>query len=580
MLRQHPADEGREIRLEVTGALQLVGELLQLLGHDGIESDVGAGDGLGGAQGPELELIAGEGHGGSAVPVRVVLGDVGQHVHADAQRPLAGVGMGGAVDDGVHHRLEIVPQEDGEDGGRRFLSAQAQVVAGEGHRRPQEVLILVHALQKGRQEEEELGVLAGGLAGLEEVFAAVRCQGPVVVLAGAVDSCEGLFMQEADETVALRHLLHHLHGELVLVAGAVGVRIDGGHLVLTGGDLVVLGLGEDAQLPELRVQVLHVIRHPGADGAIVVVIQLLAPGSLGAEEGPAGEAQVLAFHVVLPVDEEVLLLGAHLGRDPAGLGVAEEPQDAHGLAAHLVHGAEEGGLLVQGLAGVGAEDRGDAEGGVLDEGEGRGVPGGVAPGLKGGPQPAGGEGGGVRLAPDQLLARELHHDLAPAVGGDEGVVLLGGDAGHGLEPVGEVGAALLRGPLLHGLGDLVGDGEIQGRALGDAALPGGVGRGGKALSHRVLVEDQAAEELGKFFRCAHGCFPPCRRFEMGTFRLFLCAGPGKFKKANLFPIMNVCSLPPAAPAVNSRLPKKSKKIPSNFTRHFLLPGLPAPAGMW
>ena len=355
------------------------------------------------------------------------------------------------------------------------------------------------------------------------------------MLAGAVDPREGLLVQEADEVVALRHLLHHLHGQLVLVAGAVGVGIDGGHLVLAGGHLVVLGLGEDAQLPKLGVQVLHVLRHPGADGAVVVVVQLLAPGGLGAEEGPPREAQVFPLHIVLPVDEEVLLLGAHLGRDPAGLGVPEEPQDAHRLAAHLIHGAEEGGLLVQGLAGVGAEHRGDAEGGVLDEGEGRGVPGGVAPGLEGGTQAAGGEGGGVGLAAYQLLAGELHHDLAPAVRRDEGVVLLGGDAGHGLEPVGEVGAALLRGPLLHGLGDLVGDGEVQGSALGDAALPGGVGRGGETLSHRILVEDQAAEELGKFFRCAHALFPPCHKFEMGTFRPDLCAGTEEMPESKPLP---------------------------------------------
>ena len=35
----------------------------------------------------------------------------------------------------------------------------------------------------------------------------------------------------------------------VLVAGAVGVGIDGGHLMLGGGHLVVLGLAEDAQGP-------------------------------------------------------------------------------------------------------------------------------------------------------------------------------------------------------------------------------------------------------------------------------------------------------------------------------------------
>src|SRR5699024_11330011 len=59
-----------------------------------------------------------------------------------------------------------------------------------------------------------------------------------------------------------------------------------------------------------------------------------------------------------------------------------------------------------------------------------------------GSQPAGGEGGGVRLPSDELLAGKLHNHAAVRGGGDEAVVLLGGDAGHGLEPVGEVGSPL------------------------------------------------------------------------------------------------------------------------------------------
>ena len=41
------------------------------------------------------------------------------------------------------------------------------------------------------------------LAGFQEVYAVVRSEAPVVVLAGAVDSREGLLMEEADEPVFL-----------------------------------------------------------------------------------------------------------------------------------------------------------------------------------------------------------------------------------------------------------------------------------------------------------------------------------------------------------------------------------------
>jgi len=226
----------------------------------------------------------------------------------------------------------------------------------------------------------------------------------------------------------------------------------------------------------------------------------------GAKEGAAAETQVLPLGVERFVDEEVFLFRADAGGYAAGLGVAKETENPKTLTVDRVHRTEKGSLLVQGLAGVGAEDGGDAEGVLLDEGEGGGVPGGVAPGLEGGPEAAGGEGGGVRLAPDQLLAGELHHNPAAAGGADEAVVLFGGDAGHGLEPVGEVGGAPLHGPLLHGLGDFVGGGDIQGRALGDAFFPRAVRRGGQAVLHGLLVEDPAAEEFRELERGTHNRF--------------------------------------------------------------------------
>ena len=96
---------------------------------------------------------------------------------------------------------------------------------------------------------------------------------------------------------------------------------------------------------------------------------------------------------------------------------------------------------------------------LLDEGGGGHVPGGVAPGVVGGPQAAGGEGGGVGLPHDQLLAGELKQGLSVLGPGEEGVVLLGGDAGERLEPVGVVGGALLHRPVLHGVGHDVGGGH-------------------------------------------------------------------------------------------------------------------------
>ena len=94
-------------------------------------------------------------------------------------------------------------------------------------------------------------------------------------------------MQQADQPVAGSHLLHDLHGQLVVVGGDVGGGVDGRQLMLGRGHLVVLGLGQNAQLPELLVQVRHILRHTGLDNAEIMVVHLLTLGGLGAEQRAA-----------------------------------------------------------------------------------------------------------------------------------------------------------------------------------------------------------------------------------------------------------------------------------------------------
>ena len=52
-------------------------------------------------------------------------------------------------------------------------------------------------------------------------------------------------------------------------------------------------LAQHAQLPQLLIQILHEGGHPGLDGTVVVVVQLLPLGGLGAEQGAAAQRQVL-----------------------------------------------------------------------------------------------------------------------------------------------------------------------------------------------------------------------------------------------------------------------------------------------
>ena len=196
------------------------------------------------------------------------------------------------ADDGIDDALKLGAEEDGDDSRGRFLRAETVIVAREGDGAAQKLLILIHALDERGEHQQEHGVLARRLAGGEEVFASVGRERPVNVLARAVDAREGLFVQQAHKVVALGDLFHRLHDELVLVARGVGVGVDGGHLVLAGRDLVVLGLGEYAELPQLLVQLLHVSAHARAEGAEVVVVQLLTLGRLCAEERAAAQLQI------------------------------------------------------------------------------------------------------------------------------------------------------------------------------------------------------------------------------------------------------------------------------------------------
>ena len=90
------------------------------------------------------------------------------------------------------------------------------------------------------------------------------------------------------------------------------------------------------------------------------------------------------------------------------------------------------------------------------------VPAGVAAGLEGGADAAGGE---AELASGSPLTSSLPLNSAIAapvpVGREEAVVLLGGQAGHRLEQVGVVRGPVLDGPVLHGAGDRVGDGRVE-----------------------------------------------------------------------------------------------------------------------
>ena len=257
----------------------------------------------------------------------------------------------------------------------------------------------------------------------------------------------------------------------------------------------MLRLSQNAQLPQLLVQVGHIRRHAGLDGAEVVVVHLLPLGRLRAEQRAPAEHQILPLVEHGAIHKEVLLLGSHRGAHALDVRVAEQVQHAQRLLVQRLHGAQQRRLFVQRLAAVGAEGRRDTQRLILNEGIGRGIPGRVAASLKRGAQTAGGEAGRVRLTLDQLLAGELHKHTAVRRGGDKAVVLLGGDAGQRLEPMGKMGRSMLDGPILHGLCYGVGHLTVQPAALVNGLFQRQIDVMGEPCLHHAVIKYQCAEDV-------------------------------------------------------------------------------------
>ena len=411
-------DHGRQGLLErlarlLLGAghrqLQVLAERVDRLGDDRVEHRVRQARRLARPEGAELELVAGEGERAGAVAVARVLGEVRQHRGAQAHQLAGGADARLARDDRVEHLLQLGAEEDRDDRRRGLVGPEAVVLAGARDRRPQQPLVLVDRGDDGGGEEEELQVVGRRVARVEQVVARVGAHRPVVVLARAVDAREGLLVQQADQVVAARHRLHHLHAEQLVVGADVRALEDRRHLVLGRGHLVVAGLDRHAELGQLELHLEHAGQHPLGDGAEVVVVQLVPLRRLGAEERAAGVDQVGTLVEEDLVDQEVLLLGPD-GREDAARGVVAEQRERaqRGLAQRL-HRAQQRDLRVQRLAGPRRERGRDAEVGAVrvlhDERRARRVPRRVAAGLERRPDAARGEAGRVRLAPDAAPPR-------------------------------------------------------------------------------------------------------------------------------------------------------------------------------
>ncbi len=129
------------------------------------------------------------------------------------------------------------------------MGAQPMVISHVGSRFPQQIGVGVHGLQNAGKEEQKLPVFVGPASRIQQVLTLIRGQRPVVVFAGAIDAGEGLFMEQTDQSLLVRHSFQGLHHDLVVVGGYIGFCIDGSQFVLCRRYFIVLGLGRNAHLP-------------------------------------------------------------------------------------------------------------------------------------------------------------------------------------------------------------------------------------------------------------------------------------------------------------------------------------------
>ena len=78
------------------------------------------------------------------------------------------LGVSPAVGDGLQYAGELVAEEHADYGGGRFVGAETVVVARARHAYPEKVLMLVHRRDHGSHDEQELHVVRGALARLED----------------------------------------------------------------------------------------------------------------------------------------------------------------------------------------------------------------------------------------------------------------------------------------------------------------------------------------------------------------------------------------------------------------------------
>ena len=141
------------------GLLELGRHVVERLGDGHVERDVRVGDALARRHRAELELVAGERERARAVAVARVARQLRQHHDARVERAAVLGRLRAALFDLLEDVGQHVAEEDRENRRRRFVRAEAMIVARARDAGAQQALPLVDRAQHGGAEHEELHVV-------------------------------------------------------------------------------------------------------------------------------------------------------------------------------------------------------------------------------------------------------------------------------------------------------------------------------------------------------------------------------------------------------------------------------------
>ncbi len=350
------------LEVKILRLLESVSRLAERLRDDRIQCRVRTCDRICRADHAELKLVACECKRRSPVSVRRVLLKIRKRgntcLEFSALLHLRGIAR---LHQLSHNVLKLVAEKYRDDRRRRLVRAESVVIAHIGRRLAQQIAMPVHRPEDACQHQQELNILVRCISRIQHVLAVVCRDRPVVVLAGTVDTRVGFLVKQASQVMLVRDALHRLHHKLIVIYRDVRRLVDRRKLMLRGGNLIVLCLCGDAQLPELLVEILHVCADALLDDTEIVILHLLSFRSRRAKKGTARKHQILPLQIEILVYEEVLLLRTDGSRDLGSPCVPKQLYNAQRLLAQRLHGAQQRCLLVKRLPCVRAECRRDAE---------------------------------------------------------------------------------------------------------------------------------------------------------------------------------------------------------------------------